>query len=247
VNHAEHCDALDLEVERFAVAMSLVSGDTIVETCPGWTVDDAASHLGTIHRWAEELVRTRSTVRIPRAAPSLDEVSMSPEWIRQGGQQLVETLRAADPNDEMWAWGLDQHVRFWSRRQVHETLVHRMDVEIAGRIEPTADHGLASDAIDEFLNNIQKVTNASAESPLYGNGERLVYRASDSKAVWSITLRVGGFDLVPAMGDYDTLVEGPSVELLLVIVGRRSIHDASLDVTGDATLADFWLANSAFG
>ena len=74
-----------------------------------------------------------------------------------------------------------------------------------------------------------------------------MYRASDSKAVWSITLRVGGFDLVPAMGDYDTLVEGPSVELLLVIVGRRSIHDASLDVTGDATLADFWLANSAFG
>jgi uncharacterized protein (TIGR03083 family) len=247
MNHAEHCDALDLEVERFAVAMSLVSGDTIVATCPGWTVDAAALHLGTIHRWAEELVRTRSSVRIPRATLSLDEVSVSPEWIRQGGQQLVETLREADPNDEMWAWGFDQHLQFWSRRQAHETLVHRMDVELAGRIEPTADCALASDAIDEFLSNIQKVTNASAEPPLCGNGERLMFRASDSNAVWSITLRDGGFDLVTAMGDYDVLVEGPSIELLLVIVRRRSIHDASLNVTGDTKLADFWLANSAFG
>jgi len=64
MNHAEHCDALELEVERFAASMSLVSGDTIVATCPGWTVDDVALHLGTIHRWAEELVRTRSSVRI---------------------------------------------------------------------------------------------------------------------------------------------------------------------------------------
>jgi uncharacterized protein (TIGR03083 family) len=247
MNHAEYCDALELEVERFAVAMSLVSGDTIVATCPGWTVDDAALHLGAIHRWAEELVRTRSTARLPRATPSLDEVAVSPAWIRQGGQQLVETLRAADPNDEMWAWGLDQRVRFWSRRQVHETLVHRMDVELAGGIEPTADGALAIDAIDEFLCNMQKVTNASAEEPLRGNGERLVFRAGDSNAVWAITLRNGGFDLVPAMGDYDALVEGPSLELLLVIVRRRTLHDGSLVVTGDGELVDFWLANSAFG
>jgi hypothetical protein len=48
------------------------------------------------------------------------------------------------------------------------------------------------------------------------------------------------------MGDFDILVEGPSVELLLVIVRRRSLGDASLDVTGDTKVADFWLANSAF-
>jgi uncharacterized protein (TIGR03083 family) len=246
MNHAEHCDALALEVERFAVAMSLMSGDTVVATCPGWTVDDVAVHLGVIHRWAEELVRTRSTVRIPRATPSLDEVSVSPEWIRQGGRQLVETLRKADPDGEMWAWGLDQHVRFWSRRQVHETLVHRMDVELAGGVEPTADSALASDAIDEFLSNLQKVANSSAETSLRGSGERLVFRASDLSSVWSITLREDGFDLIPAMGDYDVLVEGSSLELLLVVVRRRSIQDAALRITGDRNVVDFWLANSAF-
>jgi uncharacterized protein (TIGR03083 family) len=246
MDHAAHCDALELEVERFADAMAEMSGDTMVPACPGWTVDDLALHLGTIHRWAAELVRTRSSVRIARDTPSLDDVSVSPEWLREGGRQLVETLRAADPSAEMWAWGLDQHVQFWSRRQVHETLVHRMDVELARGVAPTADSSLASDAIDEFLSNIQKVINASPESPLCGNGERLVFRASDTNAVWSITLRDGGFDLLPAMGDFDALVEGSSVDLLLVIVGRRSIGEAALEVTGGTNLVDFWLANTAF-
>jgi uncharacterized protein (TIGR03083 family) len=246
MNHAEHCDALALEVERFAVATSLMSGDTVVETCPGWTVDDVVVHLGAIHRWADELVRTRSTVRIPRVTPTRDEVDVSPEWIRQGGQQLVTTLREANPNDPMWAWGLDQHVRFWSRRQVHETLVHRIDVELAGGIEPTADAALASDAIDEFLTNLQKVTNSSAGTGHLGSGERLVFRALDSESVWTITLREGGFDLVPSLGDHDALVDGPSMELLMVIVRRRSIADSSITITGDSTLVDFWLANSSF-
>jgi uncharacterized protein (TIGR03083 family) len=247
MDHAAHCDALELEVHRFADAMAQMSGDTMVPTCPGWMVDDVALHLGTIHRWAEELVRTRSSARIPRDTPSLDEVSVSPAWLREGGRQLVETLRAADPSAEMWAWGFDQHLRFWSRRQVHETLVHRMDVELAGGVAPTADSALASDAIDEFLSNIQKVTNASPESSLRGDGERLAFRASDTNAVWSITLRDGGFDVLPARGDFDTLVEGPSVDLLLVIVRRRSIGEAALKVTGETKLIDFWLANSAFG
>jgi hypothetical protein len=26
----------------------------------------------------------------------------------------------------MWAWGPDKHARFWSRRMLHETAVHRV-------------------------------------------------------------------------------------------------------------------------
>lgn len=246
MNHAEHCDALEREVERFATVMSLVPGNTTVPTCPGWTVDDTAVHLGAIHRWAQELVRTRSTVRIPRATPSPDEFTVSPAWLRQGGQQLVTTLREADPDDEMWAWGRDQHVRFWSRRQVHETFVHRIDVELAGGIEPAASAELAADAIDEFLQNLQKVTNASGGGPLRGNGEALVLQAIDASVGWSITLREDGFEMLPASDVSDALLEGPSLALLMVLVRRRSIHEGTVNVTGDRALVDFWLANSAF-
>lgn len=246
MKHTEFCAVLEVEVERFATTMSLVPGDVSIAACPGWTLSDVALHLGTIHRWANELVRSRSTTRIPRATPTLDEVAVSPEWLRQGGQQLVKTLREADPDDEMWAWGFDQHVRFWSRRQLHETLVHRMDLEIAGRIEPTAEPAVASDAVDEFLLNLQKVTNGSKRPSLCGTGERLIFRATDTNAVWTVTLREGGFDLARESDDSDTLVEGPALELLLAVLRRRSVDAGRLDVSGDRELTDFWLANSAF-
>jgi predicted lipid carrier protein YhbT len=121
-----------------------------------------------------------------------------------------------------------------------------MDVEMAGQIDPAADAVLASDAIDEFFHNLQKVTNASATTSLRGRGEKLVFRAVDSDAAWSITLRDGGFDLVPASGDGDVVLEGTSLDLLLVIVRRRPIEDGPIDVVGEAALAHFWLENSAF-
>ena len=246
MNHADFCQALELEIERFAATMSLVPGETTVATCPGWTVDDTALHLGVIHRWAEELVRVRAPKRIPRVTPTLEEVAVSPEWMREGGRQLVSTLREADPDAAMWAWGFDQHVRFWSRRQLHETLVHRIDLELAGGIEPTAAAPLASDAIDEFLYNLQKVSNSSATTSLSGTGERLVLRTDDADGVWTITLRNGGFDILPEMGGYDALVEGPALSLLLAIVRRRSLSEGPLQVSGAQQLVDFWLANSEF-
>jgi predicted lipid carrier protein YhbT len=121
-----------------------------------------------------------------------------------------------------------------------------MDLEIAGRIEPTAEPAVASDAVDEFLLNLQKVTNGSKRPSLCGTGERLIFRATDTNAVWTVTLREGGFDLARESDDSDTLVEGPALELLLAVLRRRSVDAGRLDVSGDRELTDFWLANSAF-
>ena len=60
----------------------------------------------------------------------------------------------ADPGSSMWAWGADQHARFWSRRQLHETLVHRCDLELAQSGRPSVPAHLAADTIDEFLDNL---------------------------------------------------------------------------------------------
>lgn len=66
MDHVESCNALKLEIARFSAVLSSLSLDQPVATCPGWTVFDLAEHLGLIHRWAEELVRLRSPVRIGR-------------------------------------------------------------------------------------------------------------------------------------------------------------------------------------
>lgn len=247
MNHVEHCHALDVEVVRFSKVMSALAPGHDVPTCPGWTVLDLAEHLGVIHRWAEELVRLRSPVRIPRGAPTTLRGDVNPDWINEGGAVLVSTLVAANPDDEMWAWGLDQHVRFWSRRQLHETLVHRMDLELAARLDPVAEPVVAIDAIDEYLSNIEKVGRHSTElAALRGHGEKLAFRVRDSQSLWVITFDEGGFNLSRTEDAFDAALVGSPVDLLLAILRRREVAIGDVEVIGDRHLVDFWLAHSAF-
>jgi uncharacterized protein (TIGR03083 family) len=236
---------LEGEVARFAEVMSSLPLNEPIATCPGWNVVDLAEHLGVIHRWAEELVRLRSPERIARESLE-DQGVVSPVWITEGGRQVVATLLVADPNDAMWAWGLDQHVRFWSRRQLHETLVHRMDLELAARIVPWAEPSIAADAIDEYLSNAEKVARySSGLSPLRGHGERLAFRASDTGTLWLITLEEG-FSVSSDQSQFDTELVGTALDLLLLILGRRAVEHGGVQVIGDRQLLEFWLANSAF-
>lgn len=247
MDHVEHCRALDVEVVRFSNVMSTLAPGNNVTTCPGWTVLDLAEHLGVIHRWAAELVRLRSPVRIPRDSPTLLRDEVSPEWIVEGGAQLVVTLLAANPADDMWAWGLDQHVRFWSRRQLHETLVHRMDLELAAGEVPSADPVVAIDAIDEYLYNIEKVAQHSPDlSLLRGRGERLAFRVRDTETFWVVIFGEDGFNLSRAGSDFDAELVGSPVDLLLSILRRRGVDQGNVEVRGDRRLVDLWLAHSAF-
>ena len=250
MNHAEHCDALEIEVERFAVLVDDVAGDAAVESCPGWRVRDVAEHLGLIHRWADQLVRRRAPERLSVAELGIDSTELSPEWIRDGGSRLVTSLRGADPDDEMWAWGLDQHVRFWSRRQLHETLVHRMDVELAAGRAPEAEPFVVDDAIDELLVNLEF---ASRFSPgvleLRGEGERLGILDLDTEECWTVTLRPDRFDIDRgrAIGpsSADAQIAAPAVALLLALYRRRPLEGFGVVVEGDRKVAEFWREHSA--
>lgn len=247
MEHVEHCNALELEVARFSNVMSSLSLDQDVATCPGWTVFDLAEHLGVIHRWAEELVRLRSPVRIARESSVAERAAVSPKWITDGGELLVATLLAADPDDEMWAWGLDQHVRFWSRRQLHETFVHRMDLELAAQKVPLAEDAIAIDAIDEYLSNIEKVARHSPDlSLLRGHGERLAFRVGGVDTLWSIAFGKDGFSVSSTGAKFDAELVGSPVDLLLIILRRRGIENGNVEVIGDRRLVDFWLTHSAF-
>lgn len=247
MNHQEHCDALEVEVERFALAMNGVDGAAPVHSCPGWSVLDVAEHLGTIHRWADELVQRRSSDRIPLPALELLDGEMSPAWIREGGHRLVATLRAANPDDAMWAWGVDQHVRFWSRRQLHETLVHRMDIELAGDVVPESSTDVAVDAIDEFLANIQTLSKfSSTVASIRGTGEQLGIREVKSGSAWTIALSEEGFRVRAGAGTTSAEIAGPSVDLLLVLCRRRAPGERGVTLSGDEQLATYWLDRALF-
>lgn len=84
-----------------------------------WTVADLAAHLGEVHRWA-----TRCIVEgVRRPWTSVPELAGSPiDWYRDSRRQLLDSL---DPYIPCYTFSRsDTSVRFWHRRQLHETLVH---------------------------------------------------------------------------------------------------------------------------
>jgi uncharacterized protein (TIGR03083 family) len=251
VDHLELCDLLAVEVDRFATLIDGVPLDIAVPSCPGWSLRDLTAHLGTVHRWAEHLVRARAQERIPSSSMGLGEPSPSPAWLREGGQVLVATLRSADPEEPMWAWGADKHVRFWSRRQLHETLVHTMDAELALGKAPAAAASLAADAVDEFLANLPRAVYFSPKvANLRGDGAQLEFRATDEDRAWWVTLGAEGFEVAPGTrsapaAPAGATLKGPADVLLLVLYRRLPVGTAGMTVSGDASLVDFWLANSA--
>lgn len=247
MGHIDDCNALSLEVGRFAAVMASLPDDRAIATCPGWNARDLAEHLGVIHRWAEELVRLRSPERIPREVTDEIRAAVSPQWIEEGGHQLVATLLAANPDDEMWGWGSDQHVRFWSRRQLHETMVHRMDLELADGIAPEADDAIVEDAIDEFLANMEAIApRVPLLSELRGNGERLGFLVRASGTRWTITFAGDGFSVSHDDVPLTTELNGSAIALLLIVLGRRTVPQSDVKVVGDAALLDRWLSHSEF-
>ncbi len=176
----------------------------------------------------------------------LDRGPPTPAWIVEGGTSLSATLRGADPDGAMWAWGADQHVRFWSRRQLHETLVHRIDLELAGAGEPTAAADVAADAIDEFLVNL---SSAAAFSPgvreLMGHAGHLAFTELDGGRRWVVALEPDGISVAPNDLTADAELEAGALELLLVLYRRRALREATAVRRGDQGLLDYWFDHSA--
>src|SRR5690606_6071362 len=116
-----------------AILAVVRSGDleATVPSCPGWTVRDVVEHLGGVHRWARQNIVDPSTARPllqsrPAAGEPLDT------WFAEGVSALLDTLRATQPDAPCWTFQEGNgFARFWSRRQAHETTMHRVDVESA--------------------------------------------------------------------------------------------------------------------
>jgi len=247
VDHREHCDALAEQVAAITDLVDAASPDAPVPTCPGWTATDLAEHLGVIHRWAEHLVRVLAPQRIASDEMDFERGPVGAAWIRDGGARLVATLRSSDPTAPMWAWGADQHVRFWSRRQLHETMVHRMDLEIALGRSPHADVSVAADGIDEFLVNLAAAERFSpGVAQLRGRGERIAFLATDADRRWTVRLDPAGFTLTDAE-DADVDLAGRAEDLLLVLYRRTPLSSSPVVLRGDPEVAEFWLAHSALG
>ncbi|MDF3299318.1 maleylpyruvate isomerase family mycothiol-dependent enzyme [Streptomyces tropicalis] len=236
-------DALDREGRLLAAAAEDAGTGARVPTCPGWRVRDLLRHTGAVHRWAAGFVAEGRTAPVPLdAGPDLDGDALV-AWYRDGHRRLVGTLAQAPADVACWTFHpapSPSPLAFWTRRQAHETAVHRYDAEAARGGAPTAvGADFAVDGIDELLRGFH----ARSRSRLRTDEPRTVrVRATDTGAVWTVRLSAGP----PAAAPEDTPtadaeLAGPAARLYLALWNRLPVPVT----TGDRALAELWRERAA--
>ncbi len=138
-------DLLTAATDRFARTAAIADPASVVSSCPGWTVRDLVAHLGNVHAWAEQIVRAND--------PDLDDVDPEGDlvsWYVDRADRLRATLAAVDPDRPTWNFaGQNAVASFWLRRQLHETTMHTVDLDLARGASPQVDARVADDGVLE--------------------------------------------------------------------------------------------------
>jgi len=239
--HQQHCAVAATLIDQMAGMLRGVDLSTPVPTCPGWDLQRLVVHLGGIHRWAAQLVEARAP---ERAAPvKSDRGDDLVEWLAAGALP-VAAMAAAPGDDAMWSWGADQHVRFWSRRMVHETAVHFADAAMAVGEPLHLDAALAIDGIDELLENLPYATFSESVRNLRGADSIHLHGTDTDHAEWMIQLHDAGFSWEHAHGKGSVAVRGTAIDLYLLLWGRRSLQSGAFETFGDESVMRFWLEHA---
>ncbi|GAA2132813.1 maleylpyruvate isomerase family mycothiol-dependent enzyme [Kitasatospora kazusensis] len=248
----DHRAAVAAETARFVAVLDGADLTTPVPSCPDWTLTDLARHAGSVQRWFSLLLRQRVQER-----PTTRDVELHlpehadgyPAWLTASAAVAADAFAGTDPDGPMWAWGADQHARFWARRMLFETLVHRVDAELALGLEPTLDRALAADGVDEFLVNLPFAQFfAPGLANLRGADRTIRFSCTDGQGDWLVRLRPDGFGLAPdgADTDADATLRGTAADLLLLLYRRLDSASPAVERSGDEDLLALWFANSQF-
>jgi uncharacterized protein (TIGR03083 family) len=219
-----HASAMAAEVRAFGAEDFAAN----VASCPGWTVRDLVGHLGSVHRWGAEIVRTGE--RGERLPPPTDPGELAP-WFAAGVDDLIAATRAAEPGTDCWTFGPPPHVvDFWVRRQATETAVHHWDALSALSRPAKIDSALGEDGVDEVVTFIfpRQVSHGRIE-PLT---DVVQLQAAQTNASWTLAL-----DGTQPAGAPQATVTAGAADLFLLLWHRIAPTDPRVTITGDRAAA----------
>ncbi len=210
-----------------------------VPSCPGWTVTDLARHVAEVYLHKAAAMREQ---RLPTPWPPDLSGEEPIALLDRAYAELLAELDRRSPEDPAWTWHQpDQTVRFWVRRMAQETVIHRVDTELAlgGASAPIADD-LAVDGIDEvlriFLGYGTETWRDDFGDQLTDWGDRSVLVTTDGGR-WRLAVRPTGVVVTGDDGDgAAATIQGAPAPLLLWLWNRGG--QAEVTVGGDQSLVD---------
>jgi len=134
---------------RFAAGLDEADLGALVPACPGWTVADLVAHLGNTHAWATRVAETGEAASPPDDVP---DPGAHRDWYLERADRLVAALAAADPGAPCWNFsGVHPTAGFWTRRQLHEALMHLVDLDQAHGRPSELDAAQCADGVLETI------------------------------------------------------------------------------------------------
>lgn len=190
-----------------------------VAACMGWTLEELFGHLGSIERWAADVVLAGTVVEQP--APPAEDAT---DWFLEGTGTFLEAMAALDPGSPCWNFGPPpRKAGFWLRRQAHEHAIHLVDACLASGLEAPAL------AADFMLDGIDEVLTVLAPRQLR------LERMPDPEG--TVTFHVpGAGSWTLGQGAATASITAPLQEMYLGLWGRTGLA-ATAAIEGDAALA----------
>ncbi|MDX8034564.1 maleylpyruvate isomerase family mycothiol-dependent enzyme [Lentzea sp. BCCO 10_0856] len=211
--------------------------DAAVPSCPEWTVSKLVRHMAEVHTWAAQAVVTPPEAGRPEWQKAPRDFDEALSWWDNGLSLLVQRLRETPADRPAWTFGEPALAGFWTRRQAHETSIHRLDAELAiGHDLPTLvfDPEFAADGIDEYL-TVLVARRIELGNAVGGTG-RLLVHAADAGRTWQVRLAAGEPLVVTAPQDAafdeDATIAG-TADAIYRALYRRPNHAI---VTGDQSI-----------
>jgi uncharacterized protein (TIGR03083 family) len=225
---------------------------TGIPTCPDWNIRQLITHVGRAHRWAAAIVATNAAEPVPfREVPDgrlPDDPAERPAWLRDGAARLGATVRAG--GGPVWTHFGPGPASYWARRMAHETAVHRADGQLAVGVRPEIDAAVAADGIAEWLGFLRAGQSAgqSGRPAPVPDGKVVHFHATDSggDGEWLVTGGQGGVTITAGHGKGDMALRGPASAVFLVMLRRLAPDDPAVQILGDRSLLDGWLAATPF-
>ncbi len=226
-----------------------------VPSCPDWDFDQLLGHLAGVFNWVGTIVELRS--QGPPAGseiPPRGKTTTSPEWLTSRRHRLLEALQSVPADALIWNFGPTSPAgaEFWWRRLLHETVIHRVDAELAtGAPVSSFEPSLAADTVSEVfaLLRFSDVTDedTSTPHPAPATGETpscLVHlHATDvDGAEW--TIDTGARTVLRRHAKGDVAIRGSAWALARWCWGRPV--DGEIDTFGDLGPAEAWRASVVF-
>ncbi|TDD27377.1 maleylpyruvate isomerase family mycothiol-dependent enzyme [Kribbella turkmenica] len=244
----DHLAEFERTAAEFAAVLDRADPAAAVPGCPGWTLADLALHLGSGQRWAAAILLSGTRQKVPEVLRTT--ISWA-DWYAGTTAALAAAIRAVDPDEPCWNFApVEQRAGFWSRRRLHETVIHLVDAVQAGAdADGRSASGLtvvppriAADGVDEVFGVFLARMLARGFAPAVTR--QIGVRATDTGDEWTLTPAADGgrprVERGKAAGE--AVVSGTAAELDLCLWKR--LPTGVLTVAGDPAVAAAFLAGT---